>query len=111
LLAFAFDRLVGRLADGAGILPFLDVLLISWSAGCLSRRRLHDMGRSGLLIAVFLALYIALVLATPCLPPLAGLRNLLVPLAAILPALAWATWLALIPSSGARRQPSQALAA
>src|SRR5437868_2873561 len=66
-----FDRVVAGLADPGGIVSFLFVIAVAWSAGCLSRKRLHDLGWSGLAIAVFLAAYIAVVVGSPfVVPPL-----------------------------------------
>jgi len=41
---------------GLGSLGFM--MVIAWSAICLSRKRLHDFGWSGLVIPIFLGLYL-----------------------------------------------------
>ena len=65
LLALGGDLVLRAIGDRYGILSFLFALAIAWCGGCLSRKRLHDLGRSGAMIAAFLAVYIALAIAAP----------------------------------------------
>lgn len=46
-----------------GVGSFAFVAAIAWSAICLSRKRLHDFGWSGLMIPAFLGLYMIAVAA------------------------------------------------
>ena len=63
LFALATDDAIRRLLDDPGPSGFVFALVVAWSAGCLSRKRLHDIGWSGIAIAIFLAVYILAVLA------------------------------------------------
>jgi uncharacterized membrane protein YhaH (DUF805 family) len=98
LAALALDGLARPLTGG--FWGFLFALAVAWSAGCLSRKRLHDLGRSGILIVYFLAAYILAVLAMPCIPDLPA-RDLLLPLVAAGPALGWLLWLGLARGTSA----------
>ena len=105
-VALASDRLARLATDSIGLLSFLFALALLWSAGCLCRKRLHDIGRSGWLIIAFLAAYIALVLAAPFIFSLTTTgswrhaRFVTIVLAA--PMVAWLTWLAIVPGEAAR---------
>jgi uncharacterized membrane protein YhaH (DUF805 family) len=100
--ALVAERAVVLLSDGAGIMAFLFVALIAWSAGALSRKRLHDLGLSGIVIAKFLGLYIALVLIAPMLSLfLDAPASLATPLIAG-PAGFWIVWLTVAPGQSTR---------
>jgi uncharacterized membrane protein YhaH (DUF805 family) len=105
ILSIAFDGAITLLADSAGVLPFLYALLVAWSSGCLSRKRLHDLGWSGIVIVFFLAFYIALVLAAPFLPLVlsAGSWPAAFAMVALIggPAIGWMAWLCIIPGAAA----------
>jgi uncharacterized membrane protein YhaH (DUF805 family) len=106
LAALALDRLAHPLMQGFPGFAF--ALAVAWSAGCLSRKRLHDLGRSGLVIVYFLATYIVAVLVIPCIPDLPA-RAAILPLVAAGPALGWLLWLGL--ARGASAQPGLTAAA
>jgi uncharacterized membrane protein YhaH (DUF805 family) len=101
-----FDRVIARLADPGGIVAFLFVIAVAWSAGCLSRKRLHDLGWSGLAIAAFLAGYIALLAASPFIFTLPSEgswgRALLLTVLFAGPMIGWCAWLAAMPGEAAR---------
>ncbi|MGH6644043.1 MAG: DUF805 domain-containing protein [Bradyrhizobium sp.] len=101
-----FDRVIARLADPNGIVAFLFVIAVAWSAGCLSRKRLHDLGWSGLAIALFLAAYIAIVVGSPfvlVLPPEGSWSRALLMTALFAgPMLGWCAWLTAMPGEAAR---------
>lgn len=103
--AMLFDGLLSRISDGAGITGFLFVISIAWSAGCLSRKRLHDIGWSGLAIVLFLAAYILVVLSAPFLPDMPGRASVSMVLVAG-PAAAWIIWLLVAPGVGKVRMAS-----
>ena len=100
-IAFAANGLILSVADDLGLVGFAFVLIVSWSAGALSRKRLHDLGWSGLTIAVFLGAYIVLILMAPFLPVWLPRAEMLHPflLVAILfgPAVGWLVWLIITP--------------
>lgn len=106
-LALACDRLARVHADPIGLAPFLFALAILWVAGCLCRKRLHDLGRSGWLILVFLTAYIIFVLAAPFIFDMTAdgswrhARLMTILFAA--PTVAWIAWLAAVPGELARR--------
>jgi len=106
LFSLAVDGAVLTAADQDGLMPFGFALAVAWSAGCLSRKRLHDLGWSGLVIANFLAVYIVVVIAAAALPlVLAGTGRLAGLLAfglAAAPAVGWVAWLTIMPGELAR---------
>jgi uncharacterized membrane protein YhaH (DUF805 family) len=108
LAALALDGLARPLTDG--FWGFAFALAVAWSAGCLSRKRLHDLGRSGILIIYFLAAYIVAVLAIPCIPDLPA-RDAILPLVAAGPAIAWLLWLSLARGTSAQAELSVTAAA
>jgi uncharacterized membrane protein YhaH (DUF805 family) len=106
--AVLLDRVVAWLADPGGIIPFLFMILVAWSAGCLSRKRLHDLGWSGLAIAAFLAVYIVIVVGSPfvlAVPPPGSWEHALL-MAGLFagPMIGWFGWLAAAPGEAARGQ-------
>lgn len=113
VVAMATNGMVVALTDNAGIVSFLFMVMVAWSAGCLSRKRLHDFGWSGIVIAVFLASYIALVLACSIVRPYhpAWLIDVTA-LAGVLtafPPVAWLAWLTLTPGETARESRRAAI--
>ena len=105
--SFAVDRVMALLPDSLGLLGFAFALPVAWSAGCLSRKRLHHMGWSGLFIAMFLAAYILAVLGAPFLPIMPG-RAVLALLLLSGPGVAWLLWLAASPGIAKAPAPSAA---
>jgi uncharacterized membrane protein YhaH (DUF805 family) len=97
-LAFLADAGLSQVSSGAGGLDFLFLLAIAWSAGCLSRKRLHDFDCSGVAIAYFLGFYVAVVLGAPFLPGLSSMPAL-PDLLLTGPGLAWLLWLGTAPSA------------
>jgi uncharacterized membrane protein YhaH (DUF805 family) len=95
LAALSIDGLARPVLGGPT--GFALVLLVAWSAGCLARKRLHDLGLSGMVIAYFLAAYIGIVLIVACTPDFAG-RGAIAAAVAAGPALGWILWLGLAPS-------------
>ena len=106
--SFAVDKVMAFLPDSFGLLGFAFALSVAWSAGCLSRKRLHHMGWSGLLIAMFLAAYILAVLGAPFLPIMPG-RAILALVLVAGPGVAWMLWLAASPGLAKAPTPSGAL--
>ena len=106
VLTCAFDGCVALAEDESGLAGFAFVLFVAWSAGVLSRKRLHDLGWSGLTIAAFLGLYIVMILAVPFLPMwLPGwvsLRSFLFVALLSGPAVGWIVWLVITPGGLAR---------
>jgi uncharacterized membrane protein YhaH (DUF805 family) len=98
LFALATDDAIRRLLDDPGLSGFVFALVVAWSAGCLSRKRLHDIGWSGIAIAIFLAVYILAVLGAPFLPAMPG-RAVIGLLLVAGPAWGWTLWLAATPGS------------
>lgn len=87
---------------------FVFVLLVAWMAGCLARKRLHDLDRSGLLIPLFLGV---VTLAAVVGPVLLMLCDGLLPdwapaalagLCTTGPMSAWLAWLGAWPGRAAR---------
>jgi len=101
--AYALDGMVLAAADEIGLIGFAFALLVFWSAGVLSRKRLHDLGWSGLTIAFFLGFYIAVVLASPflagSLPKAQALHSLLAATCLAGPAIGWLAWLVITPGT------------
>jgi len=95
-LAVLADAGLSHVASGSGGLDFLFLLAIAWSAGCLSRKRLHDLGCSGVAIAYFLGFYVAVILGEPFLPGLTTMPALADVLLAG-PGIAWLLWLGTAP--------------
>jgi uncharacterized membrane protein YhaH (DUF805 family) len=111
-VALGCDRLARLAIDPIGLTPFLFALVMLWIAACLSRKRLHDLGRSGWLIVAFLTVYIAFVLAAPFLFGMtangtwrhAGLVRWFF----AAPTVGWLVWLAIVPGEAARQAARQA---
>jgi uncharacterized membrane protein YhaH (DUF805 family) len=105
-LAFLADAGLAQVRSGAGGLDFLFLLAIAWSAGCLSRKRLHDFGCSGVAIAYFLGFYVVVALGAPLLPGLWSAPALPDILLAS-PGLAWLFWLGTTPSAATATHASR----
>jgi len=107
VLAFGGDLAARLLSDRMGLVPFLFALAVLWMAGCLWRKRLHDLGRSGWLIIAFLAVYIGLVLAAPFTFDLTNTGSWrhawLMTVLFAGPMVAWLAWLAIAPGEVARQ--------
>jgi len=106
-VTLACDQFARRAADPVGLVPFVFALGVAWSAGCLSRKRLHDLDRSGWLIIAFLAAYISLALTASFSFDLQAhqtyWRTTLHTLAFAGPMIAWFVALAILPGEAARR--------
>jgi uncharacterized membrane protein YhaH (DUF805 family) len=101
--ACATDGIILSVADDLGLVGFGFALLVAWSGGVLSRKRLHDLGWSGLTIAVFLGSYILTVLISPFiavwLPGAAILHPFLLVTLMCGPAIGWLVWLVITPGT------------
>jgi uncharacterized membrane protein YhaH (DUF805 family) len=97
------DGIILSVADDLGLVGFGFALVVAWSGGVLSRKRLHDLGWSGLTIAVFLGAYILAVLASPFipvwLPGAAVLQPFLLVVLMCGPAVGWLVWLVITPGT------------
>ena len=97
------DGIVLSVADDLGLVGFGFALAVAWSGGVLSRKRLHDLGWSGLTIAVFLGAYILTVFISPFIPVWLPGAAILHPflLVALLcgPAVGWLVWLIITPGT------------
>jgi uncharacterized membrane protein YhaH (DUF805 family) len=113
IVAIATNGMVVAFTDNVGVVSFLFAVTVAWSAGCLSRKRLHDLGWSGVVIAVFLASYIALVLACSIIRPyhpawFIDVTSLAEALTAV-PPVAWLAWLVFTPGETARESRRAAI--
>jgi uncharacterized membrane protein YhaH (DUF805 family) len=101
--ACALDGIIPSMADDLGIVGFGFALIVAWSGGVLSRKRLHDLGWSGLTIAVFLGAYILAVLISPLVPLLlpgaAAMHAFLLVTLLCGPAIGWLVWLIITPGT------------
>ena len=97
------DGIILSVADDLGLVGFGFALVVAWSGGVLSRKRLHDLGWSGLTIAVFLGAYILAVLVSPFipfwLPGAAVLHPFLLVVLMCGPAVGWLVWLVITPGT------------
>jgi uncharacterized membrane protein YhaH (DUF805 family) len=101
--ACAIDGIILSMTDDLGLVGFGFALAVAWSGGVLSRKRLHDLGWSGLTIAVFLGAYILAVLVSPFipvwLPGAAAMHSFLLVALLCGPAIGWLVWLVITPGT------------
>lgn len=102
--AIGIDRVMGSWSGPSGLASFAFALVFAWSAICLSRKRLHDFGWSGLMILAFLGLYLAAVLVAVFFINHGALASWQQALAAVTlfsgPMTGWLIALAIIPGNG-----------
>ena len=93
----------------AQVTPYAVAGLFAWSAICLSRKRLHDFGWSGLMMLAFLGVYLLGATAAAFLVDRAAMNSWHTALAALalfsVPMVGWLIALAIIPGHGMMLAP------
>jgi uncharacterized membrane protein YhaH (DUF805 family) len=102
--ALGVDHAAHTWPQTAQLAPYLVAALFVWSALCLSRKRLHDFGWSGLMMLAFLGLYLLTATGAVLLVNREALNSWQTALAALslfsMPMVGWLIALAIIPGHG-----------